>query len=91
VIGGTETSAWEAPLPSTDKPTIPFADPDPFQEFVYANAVTAKRAIADYLGMPLARLAAEQNQAIDAMLAQTMNKREIIAWARQHLRNTTRK
>ena len=91
VIGGTDASAWEATAPSPDKPVIPFADPDPFQEFTYANAVTAKRAIADYLGMPLAKLAAEQNQAIDAMLAQTMNKRDIIAWARQHLRNTARK
>lgn len=89
VLGGPETPGWEEL--SADKPVIPFADPDPFQEFAYANAVTAKRAIADYLGMPLARLSAEQIEAIEALLARTMNKREIIDWARQHLRNTARK
>jgi hypothetical protein len=89
VLGGGRALPEEPHSP--DKPVIPFADPDPFQEFTYANAVMAKRAIADYLGMPLAKLSAEQIESIDAMLARTMNKREIIAWARQHLRNTARR
>lgn len=56
VIGVAPPAGWEPPLPPPDKPVFPFADPDPFQEFTFANAVMAKRAIADYLGMPLAEL-----------------------------------
>src|SRR5262249_34048820 len=37
--------------------TQPFADPDPFHEFTFRSALDAKRAIADHLGMPLAKLA----------------------------------
>jgi hypothetical protein len=91
VIGESAPAGWENPLPPPGKPLVPFSDPDPFQEFTFANAVTAKRAIADYLGMPLAKLSAEQISAIDATLARTMNKREIIDWVRQNLRNTARR
>jgi len=35
-------------------PTIPFADPDPFQELRYSSVLAGKLAIADYLGRPLA-------------------------------------
>ena len=38
----------------------PFADPDPFHELVFPSAIDAKRAIADRLGMPLAKLTPEQ-------------------------------
>jgi hypothetical protein len=88
VIGEIKPEAPEESLPLASKTTIPFADPDPFQEFTYPNAVMAKRAISDYLGIPLARLSAEQISAIEAMLASTMNKREIMSWVKQHLRNT---
>jgi hypothetical protein len=91
VIGGAPPAGWEAPLPPPDKPIVPFADPDPFQEFTFANAVMAKRAIADYLGMPLAKLSAEQISEIEATLARSMNKREIMEWVRQNLRNTVRR
>ena len=60
VIPGTLPAAWEAAAKPAGTPVIPFADPDPFQEFTYPNAVMAKRAVADYLGMPLAKLPAEQ-------------------------------
>ena len=36
-----------------------FVDPDPFQEIAFPTAVAAKRAIAEYLGTPLAKLPAE--------------------------------
>jgi hypothetical protein len=36
-------------------------------------------------------LSAEQIAAIEDTLARTMNKREIIDWARQHLRNQARR
>jgi hypothetical protein len=90
VLGGERPAGWEEPSPP-DKPVIPFADPDPFQEFVFADAVSAKLAIAGYLGMPLARLPAERIDAIKAILAGTMNKREIMDWVRQHLRNAARR
>ena len=35
---------------------ISFQDPDPFQEFTYPSRIDAKKAIADYLGIPLAML-----------------------------------
>ena len=40
--------------------TQPFADPDPFHELTFRSVLDAKRAIADHLGMPLAKLAPEQ-------------------------------
>lgn len=46
---------------TTFTPVIqPFADPDPFHEFTFRSALDAKRAIADRLGMPLAKLAPDQ-------------------------------
>jgi hypothetical protein len=91
VIGGALPAGWEVPAIPTTAPIIPFADPDPFQELTYANTVMAKRAIADYLGMPLARLTAEQMNGIEDILARTMSKREILDWARQHLKNAARR
>lgn len=61
------------------EPTIiPFNDPDPFQEFTYPTSLLAKRAIADYLGQPLAKLSTEQRAFIDALLAETLNKRVVM-------------
>ena len=58
---------------------------------MFANQVSAMRAVAGYLGMPLAKLPAEQMGALEATLARTMNKREIMEWVRQNLRNTARR
>jgi hypothetical protein len=38
----------------------PFTDPDPFPQLMFPSALEAKRAIADHLGMPLAKLLPEQ-------------------------------
>lgn len=70
--------------PTSDVPAIPFADPDPFQEFAYPSALAAKRAIADYLGQPLAKLIPEQRAQIDAILATTLKKTEVIAQIRAY-------
>ncbi len=51
-------------------PVQPFVDPDPFQELTFPNIIAAKRAIADFLGYPLAKLTSEQMADIDAILAQ---------------------
>ncbi len=57
----------------------PFVDPDPFQELTFANTIAAKLAIAEYLGYALARLTAEQMVDIDQILAQTLNRFEVMA------------
>ena len=70
-------------------PAIPFADPDPFQEFTYPSVLMAKRAIADDLGMPLAKLSSEQRAQIDAILATTLKKKEVIAQVRAYFHAAT--
>jgi len=69
---------------------IPWSDPDPFGEFNYPTVLMAKRAIADFLGQPLARLSVEQREFIDTTLAQTLNKKEVMAQIRQYFRSGSR-
>lgn len=57
----------------------PFVDPDPFQEITFPSILAAKRAIADELGYPLAKLTAEQLAQIDEILAQTLEKQIVLA------------
>jgi hypothetical protein len=57
---------------------IPFQDPDPFQEFTYPTVLAAKRAIADYLYKPLAKLNKEQMAFINKILNETLNKKVIL-------------
>jgi hypothetical protein len=71
--------------PTTEVPAIPFADPDPFQELAYPTVLMAKRAIADELGLPLARLSPAQRAQIDAILATTLKKTEVMAQVRAHI------
>jgi hypothetical protein len=70
-------------------PTTAFADPDPFQEFQYPNAMAAKRAIADYLGMPLAKLSAEQMAEIHSIVGATLDKKQVLDRVRQYFRQRT--
>src|SRR5262249_23510097 len=78
-----------APLPhagAAPAPLVqPFADPDPFQEFTYPSALAAKRAIADALVMPLAKLPPEQPLACGGSLAQTRGKGEVLPYVPTHL------
>ncbi len=73
--------------PLVDRPAAPvitFVDPDPFQEFTYSNALAAKRAIADYLGMALAKLPQPQLDFINAAVAETLKKRDLIERIQRH-------
>ncbi len=90
VIGDDKAEVLTA-TSSSEKGLVPFVDPDPFQEFTFTSLVMAKHAIADYLGIPLAKLPAEQIGSIEGLLGQTMNKREIMAWVRHHLKNVARR
>ena len=65
-----------------------FNDPDPFQEFSYPNPIAAKRAISHLLGMPLAKLPPEQLGRINAIVAETLNKQEVVARVRACLSPT---
>ncbi|MCP4338779.1 MAG: transposase family protein [Desulfobulbaceae bacterium] len=65
---------------------IEFKDPDPFQEFTYPGILEAKIAIANYLGIPLAKLPEEDRLKIDAILAGTLLKKEIIYEVRCYFR-----
>ena len=66
-------------------PVIMFTDPDPFQEFAYPNVLAAKRAIADYLAIPLAKLPPEQLDWINTLVSNTLNKKEVIEQVQEHL------
>ena len=65
--------------------TQPFADPDPFHEFTFRSALDAKRALADHLGMPLAKLAPDQLATLNALLNATLTKQTVWDHVRDHL------
>jgi hypothetical protein len=69
---------------SLELTVTPFSDPDPWKEFTYPTVLFAKRAIAEYLGLPLAKLSEEQRAFIDALLAETLNKKAVMSRVRQY-------
>jgi hypothetical protein len=70
-------------MPDLSTPAmVPFVDPDPFQEFTFPTAMAAKRAVADELAMPLAKLSRDQMEALDALLTRTLRKTEVLAYIR---------
>lgn len=72
---------------SSVSPTLtitPFQDPDPYQEFTYPTTLMAKRAIADYLGQPLAKLDIEQRDFISTLVEETLTKKVIMERVRQY-------
>jgi hypothetical protein len=81
----TANPALGATLTVVTPPLQAFADPDPFQELTFRAALDAKRAIADYLGRPLAKLPPEQLAALNAFLAMTLAKPMVLDYVRQHL------
>ena len=72
--------------PAVIPATVPFNDPDPFHELHFPSVLAAKLAIADYLGRPLAKLAAEDLATINALLARTLERRTVIACVRGYFR-----
>jgi len=81
-----EPARTAAPAPGVVLPGTPFADPDPFQEIAFPNAVAAKRAIADYLGIPLARLPVPEMGKLDAALADSLRRADVLDYARTYLK-----
>jgi hypothetical protein len=82
----TERPELANPLPGVDAPTQPFVDPDPFHDLAFPSPLAAKRAIADHLGLALAKLPPEQLGALNALLASTLEKRAVFEFVRQHLK-----
>ena len=64
-------------------PVRPFRDPDPFHELVFANLIAARRAIADEVRLPLGKLSDDDRAFIDALLARTLARPEILVAVRE--------
>jgi len=83
-------SVWGEALPVSSPTTAassqPFVDPDPFQEITFPNAIVAKRAIADYLSIPLAKLPPAELDKLNAALADSLRKADVIDYARINLK-----
>jgi hypothetical protein len=86
---GLPRAALEDPRPMPAlpaPPALPFTDPDPFQELRFATVIAAKLAIADYLGLPLAKLTVEDRRYIDTLLKETLDRRTVITCVRGYFR-----
>ena len=74
------------PPPGASLPSQPFVDPDPFHEITFLSVIDAKRAIASYLGQPLAKLPPEQLDYINALVGETLQKQEVMARVRDYFK-----
>jgi len=81
----SEVPTLSATFPTFAPVTQPFADPDPFHELTFRSVLDAKRAIADHLGMPLAKLAPDQLATLNVLLNATLAKHMVWDHVRQHL------
>lgn len=57
--------------------SVPFQDPDPFQEFSYPTVIAAKQAIVREIGRPLSKLPENQIREINEILNETLLKHEV--------------
>ena len=70
--------------PSAERvPVRPFRDPDPFHELSFPTPLAAKRAIADEIRLPLGRLSDDDRRFIDALVARTLSRPEVLAAVRE--------
>ncbi len=74
-----------------ENPVQLFDDPDPFNELSYPSIITAKKAISDYLGLPLARLNDEQRATIDSILSSTMIKSQVMEKIREYFKQPSKR
>ncbi len=70
------------PVQPTALPAQAFADPDPFRELTFPGTVAAKKASAGHLGLPPAKLPPEQLDFIDRLVAETLDRHEVMARVR---------
>jgi hypothetical protein len=81
----SEYPVGSSTLASSDTVTQPFVDPDPFHELTFPSTLDAKRAIADHLALPLAKLAPEQLAALHTLLEETLAKPRVWDHVRRYL------
>ena len=72
-------------------PMQPFRDPDPFHELAFSGPLAARRAIADEIRLPLAKLSEEDRAFVDALLGRTLARVEVMAAIREHFPPGTRR
>ena len=77
VVTGLDEEAGAAAVP-----VRPFKDPDPFHQLAFANSIAARRAIADEIRVPLATLSDDDRAFIDALLARSLVRPDILAAVR---------
>lgn len=73
--------------PPVEVVTQPFVGPDPFNQDAFPSPLSAKRAISEAIGMALAKLSPEARAFIDALLTETLDRRDVIARVRARLRD----
>jgi len=64
-------------------PVRPFRDPDPFHELSFASPIAARRAIADQVRLPLAKLSEKDRAFIDSLLTRTLSRPDVLAAVRE--------
>jgi hypothetical protein len=65
-------------------PSTPFEENDPLDQKQFKSKVDAKLSIARCLGMPLARLTPAQMDEVNRILAETLDKKKIMAQVRAY-------
>jgi hypothetical protein len=70
--------------PAGAVPVRPFRDPDPFHELAFVSPLAARRAIADEIRLPLAKLSEDDRAFIDVLLSRTLTRAEVLAAVREH-------
>lgn len=66
---------------------VNFDDPDPFFQLSFENSITAKKAIASLIGIPLAKLTEEDIKEINTLLEQTLEKEKIFSMIKEKFYN----
>ena len=83
--GGDVPSPPAVALPAK----VTFVDPDPFQTLAFPNVIAAKRAVADEIGMALAKLAPDDRAFIDALVRETLARDVVLARVRAYFKQRT--
>ncbi len=70
-LSGEADLVMAGAAPRHSVPVRPFRDPDPFGELAFPSPLAARRAIADEVRLPLAKLSDDDRAFIDALLVRT--------------------
>ncbi len=81
----TDPALSDAFIASTELHSVPFTQPDPFLETSWSDPISARRDIAESIGLPLAKLSPEQLEAITHLLDETLVKEDVLERAKNIL------